>query len=380
MTKPKKIVVACDSFKGCLSAAEVSTAVADALKKICGASCQVVVKPVADGGEGTTDALAAGCQKPVQWVTCMVDAPLPELPQIEAQYAIDSDGTTAYMELAQASGLPLVPRECRDVMRSSTLGTGQMMLDAVERGCTHLVMGLGGSATCDGGMGVLAALGVEFVDSLGHELMPCAANLGHVAEIDCRGLRDDMARTRVTLVTDVTNPLCGPLGAARVFAPQKGATPHQVELIECGMRHYAKLLGDSSLLPGAGAAGGVAAALTAMLPRCTITAGATFVIEHIGLADAVRDADLVITGEGHIDRQTAMGKAPQAVAELARSMGVPVVAVCGAAADDVDARSLGFERIVPITPPDMPLQHALQPEVARQCIAHAVADCFEQII
>lgn len=376
MKRMKKIVVACDSFKGCLSSSEIALTVAEAIHAM-DAGIDVEAMPVADGGEGTVEALVAANPEPVTWVSCTVDAPLRELQQVEARYAIN--GTTAYMELAEASGLTRVPAALRDVMRASTLGTGQMILDAVERGCTHIVMGLGGSATCDGGMGVLAALGAEFLDSLGHELDPCAQNVGKVFEIDCRGLRDDVLHTRITLVTDVTNPLCGPQGAARVFAPQKGATPLQVEELEQSMLRFARLIGDSAGLPGAGAAGGVAAGMTAFLFNCHIVAGAPFVLEQARLASRITGADLVITGEGHIDHQTALGKTPQAVAAIARQQGVPVVALCGAADANVNAAALGFERIIAVTPPHQPLAEAMQPQVARENIRHAIAQIFSTL-
>ncbi|MBR6282680.1 MAG: glycerate kinase [Muribaculaceae bacterium] len=369
----RKIVVACDSFKGSLSSQEVARAVADGVHHVCPA-CQVDALLMGDGGEGTVDALVAGSREPMQWVICTVDAPLPELPQVDARYAISADGSTAFMELAQASGMALVPTAKRDIMRSSTLGTGQMMLDALERGCSHIVMGLGGSATCDGGMGVLAALGVEFVDSLGHLLPPAAASLELISEIDYSGLRDDAMRAQVTLLVDVANPLCGPQGAARVFAPQKGASPEQVELIEQAMQHYAHLLGDSTTRPGCGAAGGVGAALTAVLPHCRITPGATFVLNHIGLAERMAGADLVITGEGRIDAQTSMGKAPQAVAQVARLQQVPVVAICGAVKPGVVAEQLGFDRIIAVTPPNQQLEQAMQPHVAHNNVARSIAE------
>ncbi|MBR1804097.1 MAG: glycerate kinase [Muribaculaceae bacterium] len=372
----KKIVVACDSFKGCLSSSEIALTVAEAIHAM-HAGIAVETVPVADGGEGTVEALVAACDRPVTWITCPVDAPLPELPQVEARYAID--GNTAYMELAEASGLTLVPAEQRDVMRAGTLGTGQMILDAVERGCTHIVMGLGGSATCDGGMGVMAALGVEFLDSLGHELFPCAESVGKVFEIDCHGLRDDVLHTRITLVTDVTNPLCGPLGAARVFTPQKGATPQQVEALEQGMLRYARIIGDSAQQPGAGAAGGVAAGMTAFLFNCRIVAGAPFVLGQVKLASRIAGTDLVITGEGRIDGQTTLGKTPQAVAAIARQQGVPVVALCGAVDAGVDAAALGFERIIAVTPPHQPLAEAMQPQVACDNIRRAIAQIFSTL-
>lgn len=373
--KMKKIVVACDSFKGCLASGEVAQAVTEALHRR-DHTLEVVAVPVADGGEGTVEALVAAERQPVEWVSCLVDAPLPELPQVAARYAIVADGSTAYMELAQASGLPLVPVGRRDVMRASTLGTGQMILDAVERGCSHLVMGLGGSATCDGGMGLLAALGVEWIDAAGHELYPCAASLGRVAEIDCGGLRDDVASTRITLLTDVSIPLCGTNGAVRMFSQQKGALPQQVEILEQGMCHFARFLGDSVGHPGAGAAGGVAAGMTAMLPRCQIVPGAPYVLGHAHLETLLAGADLVITGEGHIDGQTTMGKVPQAVAAIARRQGVPVLALCGGVDATVDAAALGFARIVAVSPASQSLDVAMQPQVARENIREAIAQLF----
>ena len=247
----KKIIVACDSFKGCLSSSEIAHTIAEAIAQV-DASINVVEIPIADGGEGTVEAFAASSPEPVRRVTCLVDAPLPELPQVEATYLV-TEGGCAFMELAQASGLPLVPRDQRDIMRASTLGTGQMILHAITGGCTEIALGLGGSATCDGGMGLLAALGVEFFDASMHHLMPCAANLGKIAEIDCHGLNPEVAAAKNSLIIDVDNPLCGPRGAAHVFAPQKGASPEQVEKLEQMMVHYATLLGDTPTLAGAGA-------------------------------------------------------------------------------------------------------------------------------
>lgn len=370
-----KIAVACDSFKGCLSSKDIARTVADAIHSA-NASIQVEQVVVADGGEGTVEALVAACDHPVTWVSCTVDAPLPELPQVEARYAIDSDGKTAYMELAAASGLTLVPHDKRDIMRASTLGTGQMILDAVERGCRHIIMGLGGSATCDGAMGLMAALGAEFLDVEEHLLYPCAENLEKIHEIDFSGISDDILQTHITLVIDVDNPLCGPRGAARIFAPQKGASPQQVELLEQAMGNYARFIGNTALLPGAGAAGGVAAAIAAFLPRCTMSKGAPFILGKARLTQRINDADLVITGEGRIDGQTAMGKAPQAVATVARQCNVPVVAICGTVAPDVDASALGFSQIIPVTPPDMPLHIAMQPSMARANVARAITKLF----
>lgn len=371
MKNVKRIVVASDSFKGCLSSREIAQAVEQAVATCC-AGVVVDGVVVADGGEGSVEALAAGCDKPVQWVWCRVDAPVRDLPQVEARYVIDHAGATAFMELAAASGLPLVPRDRRDIIHASTLGTGQMILDAVERGCRHIVLGLGGSATCDGGMGVMAALGAEFFDAEEHHLYPCAGNLGKINAINLEGIADAVSLTRFTLLADVDNPLCGPRGAARVFAPQKGASPEQVEHLEQGMLNYARFLGDAARVAGAGAAGGVAAGMVGLLPHCSIVKGAPYIIGKARLSQRVSEADLVITGEGRIDGQTAMGKAPQAVAAVARQYGVPVVAICGSVAPGVDAAALGFDSIVPVTPADMPLEVAIDKNMARQNICRAI--------
>ena len=374
-TASKKIVVACDSFKGCLSSKEIAQTVAEAILSL-DTSAQVEKVVVADGGEGTVEALTSACNEPVTWISCNVDAPLRELPQVEARYAIDHDGNTAYMELAEASGLMLVPRDKRDIMHASTLGTGQMVLDAVERGCRHIIMGLGGSATCDGGMGLLAALGAEFTDVKEHLLYPCAENLGKINGIDLAGINNNILETRITLVIDVDNPLCGPKGATHIFAPQKGASPKQVEILEQGMCNYARFLGKTATLAGAGAAGGVSAGMVALLPHCSMTKGAPYILGKARLTQRIMNADLVITGEGRIDSQTSMGKAPQTVATIAKQCNVPVIAICGSMVADIDVSALGFKQIIPVTPSSMSLDIAIQPSVARANIAHAITKYF----
>lgn len=370
----KRIIVACDSFKGCLTSQEIAATVAAAITAI---DTTTTVKTVvmADGGEGTVEALVSADSAPVTWADCNVDAPLRALPQVTSSYAVAANGE-AYMELASAAGITLIPPIQRNVMQASTQGVGQMILDAVERGCRHIVMGLGGSATCDGAMGLLAVLGVEFVDARGHLLEPCAANLEKIHEIDCSGISPAVLHTRFTLLTDVDNPLCGTRGAARVFAPQKGASPQQVERLERGMMHYAGFLSANAQLDGAGAAGGVAAGMMAFLPQCKIKAGAQYIIERAHLAQRLRNAALVITGEGRIDCQTAMGKAPQAIAAAAHSAGVPVVAMCGAVDGKVDTAAMGFDAILAVTPAEMPLEQAMKPLVARENIAKAITHFF----
>lgn len=374
-TKRMKIVVACDSFKGCLTSREIAQTVAQALAGIC-PEAVVDQTIVADGGEGTVDALTAACESPIEWVSCHVDAPLPELPQVEACYAIDRDSNTAIMELAAASGLPLVPVNKRNIMRASTLGTGQMILDAIEHDCRKIIMGLGGSATCDGGLGLLAALGAEFFDTNGRYLYPCAESLAKIQEINLTGISDKVSSTHITLLTDVDNPLCGLQGAAHIFAPQKGASPEQVELLEQGMRKYSLFLGDTAHRPGAGAAGGTSAGMVALLPHCIMVKGAPFILGKARLSQRIKDADLVITGEGRIDGQTTMGKVPHAVAAIARQYDIPVLAICGSAAADVHSSQLGFKHIIPVTPTDMPLDIAIQKNMARENITRAITRYF----
>jgi glycerate kinase len=260
--------------------------------------------------------------------------------RVSARYGLLGDGATAVIEMAQASGLPLVPKNKRDPLSTTTYGTGELMIDALRRGAKSIIIGLGGSATVDGGAGMAQALGVKFVKKNGKPLIGyCAGGgLDTIAKMDVEGIDPHVRNATVIIASDVNNPLCGPRAAAQVFGPQKGATPEMVRALDRKLKHFGTLirsqLGTDVLsLPGSGAAGGLGAGLIAFT-EATMTRGIDLVIKATGLAKHLKDADLVITGEGRVDFQTAFGKTPSGVAAIAKKYRVPVVAIGGSLADD----------------------------------------------
>lgn len=339
-----KVVLAFDKFKGSATARQLNEAAQEGLRGL--GDVTVACVPVADGGDGTTAVLAAGREG--DWVTVSTMAPLLHLDPIAASYFLCDDGT-ALIEVAAASGLAMLTDRQRDVMRATTLGTGLMMRAAMERGSRDIVLGLGGSATCDAAMGILCALGAEFLDADGHHLYPCGESLEHISTIETLGIPSAVRDCRFTLLTDVDNPLCGERGTARVFAPQKGATPEQVEQLERGMLHVAGIVGEEiAAMPGCGAAGGIPALMMHLLD-CRLMPGAPYVLSHNGLAQAMDGADLVITGEGRLDAQTLMGKGPGCVIEMARQRGIPVAAVCGAVDPGLDPSAAGLAAAIAVS-------------------------------
>ncbi|WP_307844828.1 glycerate kinase [Actinospica acidithermotolerans] len=322
------IVIAPDKFKGSLSAAEVADAVAAGLSAA-GAAVGLRTIPIADGGDGTVDAaVSAGFQR----ATVTVRGPLGE--PVEAAYAVSNH--TAVVELAEASGLRRLPPGVFDSLHSSTYGTGEVIRAALDAGARTLILGVGGSASTDGGTGMLAALGARFLDSAGDELEGCGAALTELASVDLSGLDERIAQTEVILATDVDNPLLGTFGAAAVYGPQKGAAPDDVLTLETGLGRLVdvltKQLGEHAVAaaaqPGAGAAGGVGYGAVVGL-GATVRPGIELMLELLGVEQAMRGASLVVTGEGSLDEQSLRGKAPVGVARLAALHGVPVVAVCG---------------------------------------------------
>lgn len=340
-----KVVLAFDKFKGSATAQQLNEA---AQQGLCGLDdVTTICVPVADGGDGTTAVLASS--RTGQWVTIHAPAPLLSLNPVNASYYCCDDGT-AFIEVAAASGLALVPEGKRDVMRATSLGTGLMMLDAIERGCHEIILGLGGSATCDGGMGILCALGAEFLDHENHHLYPSGASLERIASIENRGIPLGVQQCHFTLLNDVDIPLCGETGAALEFAPQKGASPEQARQLESGLRHLASIIGNGIAdMPGCGAAGGIPALMIFLLPHCELLPGAPYVLDHCGLDQALDGADLVITGEGRLDRQTLMGKGPGLVIDRARSRGIPVIAVCGSIDADFDSATAGLADAIAVS-------------------------------
>jgi glycerate kinase len=328
-----KIVIAPDSFKESLSALQVASAVEAGFREVF-PEAHIVKVPVADGGEGTVQALmdaTGGTRRSVE-VTGPEGAP------VQAAYGLSRQTGLAVIEMAAASGLELVPPARRDPRRATSFGTGQLIRDALEAGARRFVIGIGGSATNDGGAGMLQALGVRLLDAQGRELDRGGAALARLAHIDASGLDPRIAQSRVDVACDVTNPLYGPQGASAIFGPQKGATPAMVQELDGCLRRFAEVLQcelgqDVAGVPGSGAAGGLGAALLAVLGG-RLRPGCEVVMETIGLEALLEGADLVITGEGRTDGQTAYGKAPIGVARVAARCGVPVVALSGALTPD----------------------------------------------
>jgi len=319
-----KIVIAPDSFKGSLSASEVALAIeqgfSHALPK-----AEYIRVPMADGGEGTLDALLANECLTLHFAA--VTNPLGE--KIKAAFGIQPDNT-AVIEMATASGLSLIPPLKHNPLQSTTFGTGELILAALDKGCRRFIIGLGGSATCDGGVGALTALGVQFKNAQGETITPNAEGLEKLATIDATLLDPRLAESEFILAHDVNNPLLG-LEGALMYAPQKGATAAQVETLHIVLERYALMLSELTqksigTLPGTGAAGGLAGGLFAFL-NATLKSGAWLVMEHVNLREKMQNANLVITGEGQIDAQTIRGKTPIAVAQLAHELKIPVIAI-----------------------------------------------------
>ena len=323
-----KIAVAPNAFKGSLTAEEAAECIARGLRKALPA-CEVVKVPVADGGDGTARAVVAATGG--RWVTRRVHDPLGRC--VDAGFGITGDGRTAVIEMALASGLALLSPDERDPAATSTYGTGELILAALDCAVDTLLIGIGGSATNDGGAGMARALCVRFLDDCGRELDGTGASLSRVARIDMGRLDPRIKQVSVVVACDVTNPLFGPEGAARVYAPQKGATPSMVEALDAGLERLAAVVqsdvgANVSALPGGGAAGGLGAGLVAFLGG-QLVPGAERVLDVCGLKAKLKGCDWVVTGEGRLDGQTAFGKAPAAVARAARALGIPAIAVCG---------------------------------------------------
>ncbi len=321
-------MIAPDKFKGSLTAVEVAEALAAGLRT---ARPQTALRcvPVADGGDGTVDvAVSAGFTRRTQTVRGPIGRP------VAADFAVANH--TAVVELAEASGLRRLPPGVFDPLHASTYGTGELIRAALDAGARTLVLGVGGSASTDGGAGMLAALGARFLDHAGGELEPCGASLTELATVDLSGLDERIAQTEVILATDVDNPLLGTFGAAAVYGPQKGAAPEDVLALETGLGRLVdvltKQLGEHAVAaaaqPGAGSAGGVGYGAIVGL-GASVRPGIELMLDLLGVEQAMRGASLAVTGEGSLDEQSLRGKAPVGVARLAALHGVPTVAVCG---------------------------------------------------
>lgn len=370
----EKIVVATDSFKGSLSSKEAGDAIAAGVR-LALPDADVVVVPVGDGGEGTVRALtdALGATE----IRCRVHGPLGDA--VDAAYAVSADGRTAIIEAAAAAGLTLIEPHLRNPMHTTTFGLGEVIADALRRGARRFLVGLGGSATNDAGTGLLAALGYEFRDGSGNILeMPCGEDLRHVAKIECKDMIPGLAESAFIVACDVDNPLWGPRGAACVFGPQKGASEDDVAVLDEGLRKFADVMAasgypDVAAMPGAGAAGGLGAAFAAFLGG-RLERGIDLVLEVVDFDRVLAGASLVITGEGRIDAQTAMGKTPAGILAAASRRGIPVIAVGGTVDRSVSLPA--FAAVIESKPSEMPLEVAMNPEVARRNLEEAAFNNF----
>lgn len=353
--KTMKIVVAPDSFKGSLTAVEVSDAIEQGIREIF-PEAEIVKIPMADGGDGTVQCLVNATGGEI--LREKVKGPLGG--EVLASYGILGDKKTAVIEMAEASGLTLVPENQRNPLITTTYGTGQLIKAALDQGCRKMIIGIGGSATNDGGAGMLQALGVKLLNQEGKEVGFGGGELKKIFRIDTKYLDNRLSETKVLIASDVSNPLCGPQGASRIYGPQKGATPEMIKKLDESLSYFAELIKrdlnkDVKDIPGAGAAGGLGASLMAFLDA-ELRPGIEIIIEIVKLEQAIKDADLVITGEGKIDGQTIYGKAPIGVAKIAKKYNIPVIAVAAIIGDDADiVYQYGINTLIKISEPPMSL-------------------------
>lgn len=364
MSKPEpKIIIASDSFKGSLESAQVADALEKGIRDVF--PCALVVKiPVADGGEGTVKAVTSALGGRL----CSVVVRDPLGRDIEATYGIAED--MAVMEMASCCGLPLLSITERNPLLTSTFGLGQMIKDALERGCRRFLVGIGGSATNDAGIGMMAALGARFLSGDGSELSPVGGNLGDIHKADLTGLDPLLKECAFTVACDVDTIFYGPEGAAYVFAPQKGADAEAVRCLDSGLEHFSKVLceatgKDVSLLRGSGAAGGLGGGMSAFL-SARLVPGIEMVLEAIGFDAAIQGARLILTGEGRMDAQTAMGKTAAGILSHAGKQGIPVIALTGGLKDADKVLEMGFAGVIPVTQRPQSLEEAMSPETARE--------------
>lgn len=373
-----KVVIAIDSFKGSLSSLEAGEAVREGVLKADG-SAKVVIRPLADGGEGTVDALAIGLGG--EMIEAEVTGPLGE--SVKAKYCIVK-GSTAVIEMAQAAGLPLVPAELRDPLFTTTYGVGELILDAIRRGCRSFIVGIGGSATNDGGTGMLSALGFDFLDKNGEKIAFGARGLETLASVSAENVIPELRECSFRVACDVNNPLCGERGCSAVYGPQKGATPESVKIMDEWLGKYAETSRSAfpnadPNYPGAGAAGGLGFAFKTFM-NASLESGIGIILDETELEKHIADADVVVTGEGRIDFQTAMGKAPIGVAKLAKKHGKRVVAFAGCVtADAEECNNHGIDAFFPIIRGITTLDEALDRDNAYSNLRAAAYQVFRLI-
>ncbi len=355
-----KIVIAPDSFKGSLTALQVAEAMEIGLRRVF-PDVAIEKVPMADGGEGTVQSLVDATGGEI--LSAQVLDPLGN--SIEAEYGVLGDGITAVIEMAAASGLTLVPPDKRDPRITTTYGTGELIRAALTQGCRKLIIGIGGSATNDGGAGMAQALGAKLLTASGEQIAPGGGSLAALSSIDLSGLDPRVTETETVVACDVNNPLTGKQGASHVYGPQKGATPEMIKALDANLTHFDKIVQrDLSKsvgnVPGAGAAGGLGAGLMAFLDA-SLKSGIDIVTEATQLSKRFVGADLVITGEGQINFQTVFGKTPVGVAKVAKTHNIPVIAIAGSIADNSDGvYDAGIDAMIDIVPEPMALETAIE--------------------
>ena len=373
-----KLVVAIDSFKGSLSSFELGSAIEEGAKKVY-SNAKVVKIPIADGGEGTVDSLVEGTNG--RLIKVIVNNALME--KIEAKYGIMGDGT-AIIEMAEASGLPLISIEKRNPMKATTYGTGELIKDAILNGCREFIIGIGGSATNDAGLGMLQALGFKFLDENKEEVGFGGEILSKVKYIDSTGKIPELKDCKFSVACDVDNPFYGPKGAAEIYSRQKGATEDMVKELDKGLKDLSEVIKkelgiDISNLSGAGAAGGLGGGLVAFL-NGQLSPGIDMILEKVGLEKELEDADFVITGEGRLDLQTSMGKAPVGVAKIAKKFDIPVIALAGGLTDDaVQTHEKGIDSFFSIINYPISLEEVMKKETAYKFVKGNTEEIFRLI-
>lgn len=323
-----KIIIAPDSFKGSISAKSLCSAIQSGIKNVYPTSTIVDV-PMADGGEGTMENLVHATNGKI--ITLQATDPMGR--QIETSFGVLGDGKTAVIEMAQVSGLPLIEEDEKNPLIASSFGTGELIVDALNKGYREFIIGLGGSATNDGGVGMLKALGVTFYKENGEPIDNRVDSLLELSKIDTSGIDPRIKEASFIIASDVTNPLCGVNGASYIFGPQKGANPEMVKLLDQSLKHYGQVIDEQfyngiETVPGAGAAGGMGAALIAFL-QAEVRSGIEMTLEVTSFRTIIKDADLIITGEGRLDKQTLSGKVIYGISKIAQEEHVPVIALCG---------------------------------------------------
>lgn len=404
----RKIVIACDSFKGCLESGEVASAVAEGIRRVM-PDAEIIISETADGGEGTGGILTKSMGG--ETVTVSVKDPLGRI--INAQYGItskvmsseitageatekgrdlanwESGNKTAIIEMAQASGLTLLSKDERNPLLTSTYGTGEMILDAVGKGCRRFLIGIGGSATNDGGTGMLEALGFKFLDKKGKEIKGCCGGrLGEIADIDSKSVSQEILDSEFIVACDVTTPFCGKEGATRIFARQKGADEEAIESLESGMQSFAHVINRKygiklNEIPGTGAAGGLGGAFKAFL-NTELKSGIDMILDAAGFDEIIKDATLVITGEGKIDFQSSRGKVIDGICRRCRARNIPVLAIAGIVdnCSHTDGKD-EYLTVLPIGPRpqnESDLEYAMRPEVARRNITDTIIKILPEFL